>query len=133
MDDVSVQRPTLAQTFRDHASNELLTIAVNHLKSKGSECAGDPDLLDGQGNCNLTRTKAAKALVKWLSNDPTGQGSDQFLIIGDLNAYPLEDPIMAIQAGPDGVEGTADDFINTVMRFSGQHAYSYGFDGAVSA
>ncbi len=130
--DVSVQRPTLAQTFRDHASNELLTIAVNHLKSKGSECAGDPDLLDGQGNCNLTRTKAAKALVKWLSNDPTGQGSDQFLIIGDLNAYPLEDPIMAIQAGPDGVEGTADDFINTVMRFSGQHAYSYGFDGAVS-
>ena len=78
----------------------MLTVAVNHLKSKGSSCAsiGDPDTGDGQGNCNLTRTKAAQALVDWLATDPTGSGDPDFLIIGDLNAYAMEDPITAIKA-----------------------------------
>ncbi len=48
-------RPTLAQTFQEINGGERLTIAVNHLKSKGSACDGDPDTGDGQGNCNLTR------------------------------------------------------------------------------
>lgn len=47
-------RPTLAQTFQEINGGERLTIAVNHLKSKGSACDGDPDTGDGQGNCNLT-------------------------------------------------------------------------------
>jgi predicted extracellular nuclease len=33
-----------------------------------------PDIGDGQGNCNVTRTNAAKALVDWLATDPTGSG-----------------------------------------------------------
>ena len=49
--------------------------------------AGDPDTGDGPGNCDLTRTKAAKALVDWLAADPTGSGDPDFLIIGDLNTY----------------------------------------------
>ena len=53
-------RPALAQTFRENGTDDVLTIAVNHLKSKGSACLpDDPDLGDGQGNCNLTRTAAA--------------------------------------------------------------------------
>ena len=50
-------RPALAQTFRENATGELFTVVVNHLKSKGSACddVGDPDLLDGQGNCSQTR------------------------------------------------------------------------------
>ena len=46
---------------------------VNHLKSKGSDCnaVGDPDTGDGQGNCNMTRTAAAEALVDWMAGDPT--------------------------------------------------------------
>ena len=61
-------RPALAQTFEENATGARFTVIVNHLKSKGSACAdiGDPDVGDGQGNCNVTRTNAAKALVDWL-------------------------------------------------------------------
>ena len=72
---------------------------VNHLKSKGSACAGDPDTGDGAGNCNVTRTAAAEALANWLATDPTGQGTvGRELIIGDLNSYDKEDPIDALDA-----------------------------------
>jgi predicted extracellular nuclease len=41
-------RPSLAQTFQELATEGLLTVAVNHFKSKGSPCddVGDPDLGD---------------------------------------------------------------------------------------
>ena len=85
-------RPTLAQTFEVNATGARFTIAVNHLKSKGSDCAdvGDPDLGDGQGNCSQTRRAAAEALVDWLATDPTGSGDPDFLIMGDLNSYAME-------------------------------------------
>ncbi|WP_418606441.1 hypothetical protein [Georgenia sp. SUBG003] len=47
----------LTQTFREIGTGEVFTVSINHLKSKGSACAGDPDTGDGQGNCNLTRTR----------------------------------------------------------------------------
>lgn len=92
-------RPVLAQTFDAVANGARLTVAVNHLKSKGSDCdsAGDPNLNDGQGNCNMTRTNAAQAMADWLTSDPTGSGDGDFIIIGDLNAYTREDPITAMQ------------------------------------
>lgn len=130
--DASLNRPALAQSFKDKGSDQIFTVAVNHLKSKSSACENDPDLGDGAGNCNLTRTSAAAALVKWLSNDPTGTGSDMFLILGDLNAYAQEDPIYAIRRGPDGLLYTDDDFINIIERFQGPDAYSYSYDGAIS-
>jgi hypothetical protein len=124
-------RPVLAQTFRELATGELFTVAVNHLKSKGSDCndVGDPDTGDGSGNCNNTRELAAQALVDWLATDPTGSGDPDFLIIGDLNSYAQEDPIDAIKAGPDDTAGTADDYTNLIARFLGTYAYSYVFDG----
>lgn len=115
-------RPVLAQTFREKNSNGVVTIAVNHLKSKGSACLdlGDPDIGDGQGNCPVTRTNAANALVSWLESDPTGSGDKDFLIIGDLNAYAQEDPIAAIKdAG----------YVDLIDRFVGGNGYSYVFDG----
>ncbi len=71
-------RPSLAQTFQVNANGGRFTVVVNHLKSKGSDCndVGDPDLGDGQGNCNLTRAMAAQALVDWLATDPTGSGDN---------------------------------------------------------
>lgn len=123
-------RPVLAQTFTEVSSGELFTVAVAHLKSKGSDCedVNDPDTGDGQGNCNLTRTEAARALVDWLATDPTGSGDPDFLIIGDLNAYAREDPIDAILAGPDDTLGTDDDYTNLIFRYQGFYAYSYLFD-----
>ena len=92
----SKNHPALAQTFREIASGERLTLAVNHLKSKGSDCndVTDPDTGDGQGNCNLTRTSAAIALANWLATDPTNSRDPDFMILGDLNAYKMEDPII---------------------------------------
>lgn len=124
-------RPVLAQTFEDVATGARFTVAVNHLKSKGSSCAdiGDPDALDGQGNCNLTRKKAAQALVDWLASDPTGSGDRDYLILGDLNSYAQEDPIDAIRAGADDIAGTADDYTNLIAKYQGVFAHSYVFDG----
>jgi predicted extracellular nuclease len=124
-------RPALAQTFRENATGELFTVVVNHLKSKGSACGdvGDPDLLDGQGNCSQTRRAAAEALVDWLATDPTGSGDPDFLIIGDLNSYAKEQTIDEIKQGADDVDGSADDWTNLIESFIGADAYSYVFDG----
>jgi predicted extracellular nuclease len=117
-------RPVLAQSFMDNAGGDIVTVAVNHLKSKGSSCVdvSDPDTGDGSGNCNLTRTAAAEALVDWLATDPTGSGVDNFLVIGDLNAYDKEDPIDALVAG---------GYVDLVSSFLGEAAYSFVFDGQI--
>ncbi len=115
-------RPALAQSFMENSTGEVFTVAVNHLKSKGSPCddIGDPDQGDGQGNCNQTRTNAAMALVDWLATDPTGSGDPDSLIIGDLNAYALEDPITAIKdAG----------YTNLLEAYLGLESYSFVFRG----
>ncbi|HEX5149450.1 MAG TPA: ExeM/NucH family extracellular endonuclease [Candidatus Limnocylindrales bacterium] len=124
-------RPVLAQTFEELATGARITVAVNHFKSKGSSCAdiGDPDALDGQGNCNLTRKAAAQALVDWLATDPTGSGDRDYLILGDLNSYAQEDPVDAVRAGADDSPGTADDFTNLIAKYQGTYAHSYVFDG----
>jgi predicted extracellular nuclease len=116
-------RPSLAQTFEETATGRLFTVAVNHFKSKGSDCndVGDPDALDGQGNCNLTRTAAAVALAEWLDGNPTGEDAPT-LIVGDLNAYDLEDPIDALKAA---------GYTDLIAKFQGPEAYSYVFDGKI--
>jgi hypothetical protein len=115
-------RPALAQTFAENPGGGRLTVAVNHFKSKGSPCddVGDPDRGDGQGNCNRTRTDAALALTRWLATDPTASGDPDVLIIGDLNAYAMEDPIAAI---------TGAGYTNLIAEFIGAQAYSFVFSG----
>jgi hypothetical protein len=137
----SIQRPALAQTFVENATGAKFTMVVNHFKSKGdsglaSTCASqgssfspDCDQGDGQGFWNETRRQAALALVDWLANDPTGSNDPDYLIVGDLNSYALEDPIRAIIAGADDVEGTADDYTNLIRLYSGEDAYSFAFNG----
>jgi formylglycine-generating enzyme required for sulfatase activity len=111
-------RPAVAETFED-ANGEALTVVVNHFKSKGTPCGpGDDDPV--QGNCNDTRTKGANYLVDWLATDPTGSGDPDFLLIGDLNAYAMEDPI---------AELTGEGFTDLVREYQGDKAYSYVFDG----
>ncbi len=124
-------RPSLAQTFEVNATGARFTVVVNHFKSKGSNCndVGDPDLLDGQGNCSQTRRAAAEALVDWLATDPTASNDPDFLIVGDLNSYAMEDTLTEIKAGSDDVAGTSDDFTNLIAKYHGPFAYSYTFDG----
>jgi predicted extracellular nuclease len=115
-------RPVLAQSFREIATQGVVTLAVTHLKSKGSDCndLSDPDTGDGQGNCNITRTTAAEAMTDWLASDPTGSDDTDVLIMGDLNAYAKEDPITTIEAA---------GYVNLLKDFSGDLAYSYVFTG----
>jgi predicted extracellular nuclease len=116
----ALNRPALAQTFEQIGTGAKFTAVVNHFKSKGSPCIGDPDLGDGQGNCNLTRTAAAQAVAAWLTTDPTGSEDDDFLILGDLNAYDKEDPIETLET---------NGYIDLLNQYLGEFAYSYGFNG----
>jgi predicted extracellular nuclease len=113
-------RPPIAQAFEETSNGRRVTVVVNHFKSKGSPCDADPDVGDGQGNCNLTRVAAALRLLVWLASDPTGTGNDRVLILGDLNAYAKEDPIAMLESG---------GYTNLVDRFLGSSAYSFVFAG----
>jgi len=122
--DDSRNRPALAQSFQRLANGAVMTVVVNHLKSKGSSCEadGDPNLGDGQGNCNRTRTTAAKAIADWVASDPTNSNDADYLIIGDLNAYTQEDPLTALKSA---------GFTNLVE--SQKSPYSFVFDGQAGA
>lgn len=117
-------RPALAQSFEKADTGAVLTIVVNHLKSKGSSCDsdGDPNTGDGQGNCNQTRSNAAAALADWVATDPTGSNDPDVLIIGDLNAYLREDPLTALKNA---------SMTNLVEARS--NAYSFVFDAQAGA
>jgi len=116
-------RQPLAQTFKELATGESLTIAVNHFKSKGScgsASGGNADQGDGQGCWNELRTQAATGLLSWLAGKPTGTSDDDVLVIGDLNAYAKEDPITTL---------TAQGYKDLVSSYEGLGAYTYAFAG----
>jgi len=123
-------RNPLAQTFQEISSGQKLTVCINHFKSKGSASTSaastdgiipNPNLDqgDGQGSSNYVRKRQAAVLVQWLATDPTGSGDPDFLIIGDLNAYAKEDPIVILEdAG----------YINLTESSEGPGGYSYAFN-----
>jgi predicted extracellular nuclease len=113
-------RPSLAQTFEERATGERFAVVVNHFKSKSGTCEGDPDTGDGQAACNRTRTRAARALARWLAGDPLGSGDPDVLILGDLNAYAREDPPRALAAA---------GYTDLLARFRGEVAYTFAFRG----
>ncbi|MBT8082874.1 MAG: ExeM/NucH family extracellular endonuclease [Gammaproteobacteria bacterium] len=126
-------RPALAQAFEVDATGARLSVVVNHLKSKGSDCNadGDPNIGDGQGNCNLTRVNAASALVDWVATDPTGSGDDDYLIIGDMNAYNREDPIEVFRSGglTNLLDGTPNPYSFVFEGMSGAYDYAIATPG----
>lgn len=118
-------RQPLVQTFKEISTNEILTIAVNHFKSKGScssASGNNQDQGDGQGCWNALRTQAANTLTTWLSTMPTGFEDNNLLIIGDLNAYGKEDPINAI---------SASGYHDLVAKHMGISGYSYSYGGEI--
>jgi uncharacterized protein len=116
---VDRNRPAVTQAF-ETASGEVFVAAVNHLKSKGSACGAVDPGNTLAGNCNLTRTMAAEELVRWLAeDDPTGTGAEHITILGDLNAYAMEDPIETLRD---------NGYVDALADEPGE-AYSYVFDG----
>lgn len=114
-------RPTLAQTFVA-ANGEKFSVLVNHFKSKScSDSAGaNQDQGDRQGCYNPQRIAQANRLLQFINTVQTQSGDSDVVVIGDLNAYGKEDPILTLTAG-----GLQDQ----VARFNGDTDYSYVFDG----
>ena len=89
-----LSRAPLAQAFRA-GSGPTFVVVANHFKSKGCRDAAGADLDQGDGQAcfNATRRASGEALREWLADDPTGSGSDLVAVLGDLNAYAMEDPV----------------------------------------
>jgi len=92
---VAQMRPSLIQSFTHLESEKTFAVAVNHFKSKGSECAEDlseqvsaQDAI--QGSCNALRVSAAVTLGEALLDETL---PERILVLGDMNAYSAEDPI----------------------------------------
>lgn len=118
----SSNRIPLAQTFRViEAGNpnfgQEVTVCVNHWKSKGGSCGAGDDDNGGAGSCNGTRDAAAQAIAAWMATNPTGVNEPDQLIIGDLNAYSQEDPLLTLEAA---------GFVNTVRALAGGGSFPCG-------
>lgn len=121
-------RAALAATFEvidntNPSFGGVFTVAVNHFKSKGgSGSGGNADAGDGQGNWNLRRDRAALALVQWLGLNPTGTADPDYMIIGDINAYKQEDPIVTLETA---------GYTDLLESLIGVNAYGFLFDGQI--
>lgn len=124
-------RTPIAATFTERETGETFTVSVNHFKSKGSggcndavpsECA----INDGAGAYNALRTDAANALAAWLATHPTGSDDPDVIILGDLNAYASEDPIVALGAAgyEDLAKRKADSYSYVFRGQSGTLDYA---------
>ena len=122
---VGRSRVPLAQAFRA-GSGPAFVIVANHFKSKGcgrdedKAQGADADRHDGQGCWNAMRVASVERLLAWLATDPTHSASRLQLIIGDLNAHALEDPLRLLHDA-----GWQDAF--ALARV--EHPYSFVFDG----
>jgi len=116
-------RPSLIQSFEHSETGEVVTVSINHLKSKGSSCSSlnDPKLNDGAGNCNLTRTRAVQGLVEFMTTNPTGVETDNVIYMGDMNAYAKETPITEFEEA--GFVNLKDTDASTEEK---PFSYSYG-------
>ncbi|NMP03498.1 ExeM/NucH family extracellular endonuclease [Pseudoalteromonas arctica] len=116
-------RAPIAQSFKSLETDEVFTVAVSHLKSKscGSASGNNADSGDGQGCWNEIRTEGANAFANWLDSKPTGVDDEDTILVGDMNAYAMEDPIRAF----------ADKgYKNVVAEIDGDTlGYSYSFSG----
>jgi predicted extracellular nuclease len=119
-------RPPLAQTFAA-ANGEKFTVVVNHFKSKGScpgasdaDAAGNVDSGDGQGCWSGRRTDQAAQLRNFIANVQAAKADTDVLVIGDLNAYGKEDPVLNL---------TGNGYTDLLAAYAGTSDYSYVFDG----
>lgn len=115
-------RPPLLQTFAA-PNGERFSYVVNHFKSKGrcpAAGSADADAGDGQGCWNVTRVAQARALQAFIASRQDAVGDADVIVMGDLNAYGREAPILAF------LDTGYDDLLS---RFNGTTGYSYVFDG----
>lgn len=112
----------IAQAFDLKSNGERLIISVNHLKSKsGSGTGNNADIGDGQGSYNYQRKNQAQLVVNTLNTLTSYYADPDVLVVGDMNAYSMEDPIKIY---------TNNGLVNQLKRYSPSD-YSYVYNGAV--
>jgi predicted extracellular nuclease len=126
-------RQPIAQVFKQRSDGEKILVVVNHLKSKGScpESGENADQKDGQGCWSPMRLASAEKMSAWVKATAASAGTDNILILGDMNAYRNGYPIGAIRdAGftelMDDRQGKTYSFV-----FFGQHGtldYAFASD-----
>lgn len=117
-------RPPLAQSFR-LPGGPVFTVVSLHFKSKGGCDAAegaDRDQGDGQACFNALRVESAQTLHEWITGDPTSSGSKRVALIGDFNAYAMEDPMRWLRE-----QGWRDAFAKT--SGGADPAHSFVFQG----
>jgi predicted extracellular nuclease len=117
-----IGRPPVAQTFE--FNGETFTVVNNHFKSKG--CSGasglDEDQGDGQSCFNATRVGQANRVLVLVDDLIADTGDPDVMVIGDLNSYLDEDPVLALEAG----------LVNLVREWD-KDPYSYNFFAGFAA
>lgn len=115
----SVQNRKKMQVFTDNMTGEQFIFSINHFKAKsGTGYGQDADQGDGQGIFNYTRTLEAQSVVS--SYNSLKYIDPDILIMGDLNAYAKEDPIMTL---------TNAGMTDLHRYFHADSSYSYVFRG----
>ncbi len=141
-------RDTVAARFRINGTGKSVTIAVNHLKSKGSTCWEDwqgwqewegfdasnhyasvkDD--DFQGSCENFRVAGAQRLGEVMSRIKGDK-----MLIGDFNSYGHEDPMRVLTDLNGGnVKAAAYTLVGSVPQFGkngSQISKSFGYINAV--
>ena len=116
-----VQNRKKTQAFVEKATGEKFLFSVNHFKAKSGSGSGDnADKGDGQGTYNGDRVREAKSVLENYAKDCVLLKDSDILIMGDLNAYAMEDPITVLR------EGGMTDLHRT---FHADSSYSYTYRG----
>lgn len=116
-----VKQRKKTQAFQEIASGEIFMLSVNHFKAKSGRGTGDnADLGDGQGTYNGDRKREAQSLLEAYEKDRAYYGDNDLLIMGDLNAYAMEDPITILRGG---------GMIDLHRTFHADSSYTYVYRG----
>ena len=121
--DTYVQDRKKVQGFIEKATGEKFILSVNHFKAKcGSGSGANKDQGDGQGSFNAARVQEANSIISRYASYTTTFGDEDFLIVGDLNAYGKEDPITTL---------TDWGMIDLHRTFHADSSYSYVYQGTL--
>ncbi len=121
-------RPPVAQTFFEKSTGAKFSVIVNHFKSKGSGSGANADQNDGQGASNASRVAQANALISFVPSVTAAAGDPDVLMLGDYNAYALEDPIRTLATAGFNSIRPNDDYS---YAFGGQFGFlDYAFANA---
>ncbi len=120
--DTGVKNRKKAQGFEILETGEKFVYMINHFKAKSGKGKGDnADQGDGQSTYNGDRVREATAVATFAKSCANYFGDNDIIIMGDLNAYSMEDPIRIF---------TDAGYTNLIKKYDA-NGYSYSYHGTV--